>query len=98
LKAKIDSTRLNQNIREIMRRNLRISITGIDFDEKQQPTEDYWPLQLQKTNSSLNVQHKERTATMTSTYDLPKTEESIGFNEQKDLIHRIINRNHITHV
>ena len=43
LKAKIDSTRLNKNIFDIMRRNLRISITGIDFDEKQQDV-DYWSL------------------------------------------------------
>ena len=51
-KAKIDSTRLNQNIRDVMRRNLRISITGIDFDEKLQ-VEDYWPLQTQQAVTSV---------------------------------------------
>ena len=44
IKAKLDAMRLNKNICDIMRRNLRISITGIDFDEKQQGV-DYWPLQ-----------------------------------------------------
>jgi hypothetical protein len=96
-KAKIDSTRLNQNIREVMRRNLRISITGIDFDEKEQ-TEDYWPLQLQQTSSPSNSQRIKRTSTITSAFDLSKLAESIGFNEQKDLIHRMTNRDHITHV
>ena len=46
-KAKLDSKRLNEDVREVMRRNLRISITGIDFDEKLDD-EDYWPLQQQQ--------------------------------------------------
>lgn len=52
-KAKLDSTRLNQNIREVMRRNLRISITGIDFDEKLQ-TANYLPLKPQSAGFSSN--------------------------------------------
>jgi hypothetical protein len=103
IKAKIDSNRLNQNIREVMRRNLRISITGIDFDEKQQNV-DYWPLQQQQqqqTTSFSNIQgyeRRERTPTITSAFDLPKTEETTGYNEQKDLICRVFNRDHISHV
>jgi hypothetical protein len=104
LKAKIDSTRLNQNIREVMRRNLRISITGIDFDEKQQQqqNEDYWPLQQQQqTNSSLNIQNNEcneRTPTITNAFDLPRTGEYIGYNEQKDVIRRLSTRDHTSHL
>ncbi len=96
LKAKIDSKRLNQNIREVMRRNLRISITGIDFDEKQQNV-DYWPLQQQQQATSAGIsennEHHERTPTVTSAFDLPN-----GLNEQKDLIYRVLNRDHISHV
>lgn len=98
IKAKIDSKRLNQNIRDVMRRNLRISITGIDFDEKQNM--DYWPLQQQqqqqqrKTNSEI----RERTPTITSTFELPKNGDYNNYNEQIDVIRRITNRDHISHV
>ncbi|CAF2599544.1 unnamed protein product [Rotaria sp. Silwood2] len=65
-KAKLDSKRLNQNIREVMRRNLRISITGIDFDEKLHKDE-YWPLKQQQLvpSSSFpqNILRNERTPT-----------------------------------
>ncbi|CAF4962021.1 unnamed protein product [Rotaria sp. Silwood1] len=100
LKAKIDSTRLNQSVREVMRRNLRISITGIDFDEKQQNV-DYWPLQQpqheQQQQSRLN-EHNERIPPITSVFDLSRTGESLDFNEQKDSICHFPNRDHISHV
>ncbi|CAF1086821.1 unnamed protein product [Adineta steineri] len=99
LKAKLDSTRLNQNIRDVMRRNLRISITGIDFDEKQQ-TLDYWPLQQAQQSPQPNIHHqtKERTATINSTFDTLKYGESNGYNEQTDVIFRGSKRDHISHV
>ncbi|CAF1540460.1 unnamed protein product, partial [Didymodactylos carnosus] len=50
IKAKLDSKRLNWNIRDVMRRNLRISITGIDFDEKK--IVSYWPLSQQHQSSN----------------------------------------------
>jgi ionotropic glutamate receptor len=98
-KAKIDSARLNQNIREVMRRNLRISITGIDFDEKQQNV-DYWPLQQQQqqTNSSSYNQDNEPTPMFTTAFDLPRTGEPNGFNEPKDVFCRVVNRDHISHL
>jgi hypothetical protein len=46
LKAKRDSNRLNQNICKVMRRNLRISIKGIDFARKEDAV-NYWPVQQQ---------------------------------------------------
>ncbi len=92
-KAKIDSTRLNQNIRDVMRRNLRISITGIDFDEKQE-NPNYWPLQQQANPH----QDNERRATITSVFDSPKIRESDGFNEQNDLFYRGSKHDHISHV
>jgi ionotropic glutamate receptor len=101
-KAKTDSARLNQNIRDVMRRNLRISITGIDFDEKQ--SADYWPLQQQQQHqqaTSSNYRGNERndrTPTITSVFDLPGTGESTGFDKQKDVIYRGSNRDHISHV
>jgi ionotropic glutamate receptor len=72
-KAKIDSNRLNQNIREVMRRNLRISITGIDFDEKLH-NDDYWQLQEQRKHliNSSNNRNIERIPTVTSTLNVPK--------------------------
>ncbi|CAF1192912.1 unnamed protein product [Adineta ricciae] len=96
LKAKIDSTRLNQNIREVMRRNLRISITGIDFDEKQQHA-DYWPLQAPSQTSHIHPE-TERTATVSSTYDLMRQGESNSYNEQKDLTFRGSKRDNISHL
>ena len=73
LKAKLDSNRLNQNIQEVMRRNLRISITGIDFDEKLHQI-DYWPLQ----------QRNVRTPTVISNHGIPKIpEKNIPFRGQK---------------
>jgi ABC-type amino acid transport substrate-binding protein len=101
LKAKIDSKRLNQNIREVMRRNLRISITGIDFDEKQQNV-DYWPLQQQLQAASLsnfqNHEHNEPIPTITNEFDVPKTGESTNCKEQNDIIYRMCNRDHISHL
>ncbi|CAF3474996.1 unnamed protein product [Rotaria socialis] len=111
IKAKIDSTRLNQNIRDVMRRNLRISITGIDFDEKEQNI-DYWPLQQQQQqqqqeqeqqqaispfNSRLD-ERNERTPTITSVVDLPKTADSFDFNEHKDSGFHFLHRDHTSHV
>ena len=90
-KAKIDSTRLNQNIRDVMRRNLRISITGIDFDEKQQQNhDDYWPLQHQST-----LAQNSRTATIPSAFDSLK---NVELNGHKDLIYRVTNHEHISHL
>ncbi len=86
-KAKIDSNRLNQNIREVMRRNLRISITGIDFDEKLHI--DYWPLQ-QKSIHPLYPQNEE-IPTTTTTLQVPK----IG---EKNKISRGHKRDHVSHV
>ena len=85
-KAKFDSHRLNQNIWEIMRRNLRISITGIDFDEKLHQ-EAYWPLQQQQQTMRPSIfqtsQRSERTSTVTSTtLDVPK-------NNGRDLLSRV---------
>ena len=97
LKAKIDSKRLNQNIRDVMRRNLRISITGIDFDEKQ--SIDYWPLQQQQQAiAASNNRANERTETIASSFDLPANGEFTGFNDQKDISYRGSNRDHISHV
>ncbi len=89
-KAKIDSTRLKQNIRDVMRRNLRISITGIDFDEKLQ-NPDYWPLQQPQQK----IDH-ERTRTVMSTLDVPKKEETNG--EQKDILFRGSKRDNMSNV
>ncbi|CAF3686461.1 unnamed protein product, partial [Rotaria sordida] len=104
LKAKIDSKRLNQNMRDVMRRNLRISITGIDFDEKQQNV-DYWPLQQQQQQqqqqqamSLSDSRFNEHIPTITSVFDLPKTGEFTDCNEQKDIICHFPNRDHISHV
>jgi glutamate receptor, ionotropic, invertebrate len=97
LKAKIDSTRLNQNIRDVMRRNLRISITGIDFDEKQQQREeDYWPLQQPQTLIlSSHAIHEQRTTTISNAIDLSRTIQVNGnSHEQKDF-HQ---RDHISHL
>ncbi len=47
LKAKRDSNRLNQNIGKVMRRNLRISITGIGSAKKEDAV-NYWPVQQQQ--------------------------------------------------
>ncbi|CAF3643389.1 unnamed protein product [Rotaria socialis] len=76
-KAKLDSTRLNQNIQDVMRRNLRISITGIDFDEKLD-NEDYWPLKEQQlmiaSSNSRAIQRNERMSSVTTDVaDLSKT-------------------------
>jgi hypothetical protein len=93
-KAKIDSIRLNQNIREVMRRNLRISITGIDFDEKLH-NEDYWPLaqqqQQQKFIQASYIRNMERTPTMTTTLDVPKLTE-------KDIVFQGHKFHHVSHV
>ncbi|CAF1418200.1 unnamed protein product, partial [Rotaria sordida] len=100
LKAKIDSKRLNQNMRDVMRRNLRISITGIDFDEKQQNV-DYWPLQQQQQQQAMSLsdsRFNEHIPTITSVFDLPKTGEFTDCNEQKDIICHFPNRDHISHV
>ncbi len=81
-KAKIDSTRLNQNIREIMRRNLRISITGIDFDEKIHHI-DYLSLQQQQSIHSINLRNirrnQRKTPTTTTTLEVPKIGEKDHF-------------------
>jgi hypothetical protein len=80
-KAKIDSNRLKQNIREVMRRNLRISITGIDFDEKLYDA-NYWPLQQQKlihSSHPRNIERNERTPTITTTLDVPKISKAYFF-------------------
>ena len=102
LKAKIDSTRLNLNIRDVMRRNLRISITGIDFDEKQhqlqqqqqQQHDDYWPLQQQQAILSSNS----RSITEMNAFESMRTFESNGFHGQNDFIHRVNNREHVSHL
>ncbi|CAF0889980.1 unnamed protein product [Adineta steineri] len=81
-KAKIDSLRLHENIREVMRRNLRISITGIDFDEKLNSI-DYWPLQQQQPQpqqirqlpQSQNIERTERKSPFSNTLDIPKTDD-----------------------
>ncbi|CAF4044374.1 unnamed protein product [Rotaria sordida] len=82
-KAKHDSKRFNQNIRDVMRRNLRISITGIDFDEKLHKDE-CWPLKQQElissSSPSRNIHHNERTPTTTHKLHLKKT------NNDKDII------------
>ena len=75
LKAKLDSTRLKQNIRDVMRRNLRISITGIDFDEKLHQV-DYWPLQQQRLASMTNTEamgRNDKPSTVTSVFETVKT-------------------------
>ncbi|CAF0824550.1 unnamed protein product [Didymodactylos carnosus] len=69
IKAKLDSKRLNLNIRDVMRRNLRISITGIDFDEKK--IVNYWPLSQQQQQSSnstprRSLEQRNRTSTILS--------------------------------
>ena len=72
LKAKIDASRMKQSICDVMRRNLRISITGIDFDEKLHQM-DYLPLEQQQQLAVLaknNEHHRnERTLTVSSVYD-----------------------------
>ena len=89
-KAKVDSIRLNQNVREVMRRNLRISITGIDFDEKLNYA-DYWPLQQQQQQKLLNRNQlsfrQERATTLSSTLEVPKMNDVRG-----------IKSNNITHL
>ncbi|CAF3400817.1 unnamed protein product [Rotaria sp. Silwood1] len=95
-KAKLDSKRLNQNIREVMRRNLRISITGIDFDEKLHK-EEYLPLKQQQLvtsspPSSRNIHRNERTPTIANKFNLTK------INNDKDDIFRGHKLNHVFHV
>ena len=92
LKAKIDSKRLNLNIRDIMRKNLRISITGIDYDEKQQPNEDYWPLQQQQ--QQLQNENDEQKSQLSI-----KNGNTNGYHEQKnDLFYRGHTRDHISYL
>jgi len=92
-KAKVDSIRLNQNVREVMRRNLRISITGIDFDEKLNYA-DYWPLQQQQQQQQQKLLNRnqlsfrqERATTLSSTLEVPKMNDVRG-----------IKSNNITHL
>jgi hypothetical protein len=80
-----------------MRRNLRISITGIDFDEKQ--SIDYWPLQQQQQAISASKHRtNERTETIASSFDLPANGEFTGFNDQNDISYRGSNRDQSSHV
>ncbi|CAF1218392.1 unnamed protein product [Adineta ricciae] len=84
VKAKLDSNRLNENIREVMRRNLRISITGIDFDEKANSV-DYWPLQKQRIrrlSQAATVDRLDRKTTFS------KTEETQQTSDTNNLVHR----------
>jgi ABC-type amino acid transport substrate-binding protein len=90
-KAKIDSNNSDQNIRDVMRRNLRISITGIDFDEKLNSV-DYWPLQQQHhAMQSLPAQNTRRNEKTTTTLDVPK----IG---EKDLLYRRYRPDYTSHL
>jgi hypothetical protein len=79
LKAKLDSIRLNENIRDVMRRNLRISITGIDFDEKLNNV-DYWPLQQQQILRLSQLQNLERLERKPATTDTPDSSKTDGQN------------------
>ncbi len=88
-KAKMDSTNSNQNIREVMKRNLRISITGIDFDEKLHSV-DYWPLQQQQQQQQA-MQSSTRRNERRTTLDVPK----IG---GKDLLYRGHRPDHTSHL
>jgi len=90
-KAKIDSNNSDQNIRDVMRRNLRISITGIDFDEKLNSV-DYWPLQQQHhAMQSLPAQNTRRNEKKTTTLDVPKIDE-------KDLFYRGYRPDYTSHL
>ncbi|UJR27160.1 hypothetical protein I4U23_008458 [Adineta vaga] len=89
VKAKLDSIHLNENIREVMRRNLRISITGIDFDEKLNNV-DYWPLQQQRIrrlSQAANVDRIERKTNVSNTLELPQT------NDKNNLVQRLLSTN-----
>ena len=56
--AKLESTRLNQNVGKIIRRNLRILITGIGYDKKQGAV-NYWRLQQQaQQHPAESLQHR----------------------------------------
>jgi ABC-type amino acid transport substrate-binding protein len=84
-KAKLDSNRLNQNIQEVMRRNLRISITGIDFDETLHEN-DYWPLQQQQQQQLIHSKppRNGQASTGTSTLEVPKFgEKNVSFRGHK---------------
>jgi hypothetical protein len=64
-KAKLDSTRLNQNICKVMRRNLRISIMGRSMKRNARPQTIATAMESPKSNddaiveesSKLNVEH-----------------------------------------
>ena len=86
-KAKINSTRLNQNRGNVTLRNLRSTMTTINPNEKQQNV-DCLPLkrrqQQQQATSISNIrdnEHDEPTPTIKSVLNLPRNEDSTHLNE-----------------